>query len=66
MVIRVLLYIVSYMMMVIGLTFMILYINLFSFGYNMYEYLEFIFTSFECILFFIGLIIISVLLLRRK
>jgi len=50
--------------MVFGLTFIIVYINLFSFGYNIYEYLEFIFTSFECLCFFIGLLIL--ILINRK
>ena len=63
---KIILFIISYIFMVIGITFILIYINLFSFGYNFYEYLEFIFTSYECILFFIGLIIISILLLKEK
>jgi len=50
--------------MIIGLTFILLYINLFSFGYTMVEYLEFIFTNIECLLFFIGFIILLILLWR--
>jgi hypothetical protein len=61
---RIILYIISYTFMIIGLTFILLYINLFSFGYTMIEYLEFIFTNIECLLFFIGFIILLKLLWR--
>jgi len=62
---RIFLYILSFVLMVIGLTFILIYINLFSFGYTILEYLEFIFTNIECLIFFIGLII-CILLIWRK
>ena len=61
---RIILYIISFILMIIGMTFMMLYINLFSFGYTMYEYLEFIFTNIECLVFFIGFGILLKLLWR--
>ena len=61
---RIILYIISFILMIIGMTFMLLYINLFSFGYTMYEYLEFIFTNIECLVFFIGFGILLKLLWR--
>ncbi len=57
----------------IGLMFIFLYLNLFALGYNFWEYVHFISTRLECLLFFLGIIIImfslkgwikSVLLLR--
>ena len=35
---RIFLYFISYLITIIGLVFIILYINLFSFGYNIFEY----------------------------
>lgn len=61
---RIILYIISFILMIIGMTFMMLYINLFSFGYTMFEYLEFIFTNIECLVFFIGFGILLKLLWR--
>ncbi len=58
----------------IGLNFIILYMNLFSFGYSFLEYVYFISKRLECLLFLIGLVLIlfsmrgwikSVLLLRH-
>lgn len=42
--------------MVIGLTYIIIYINLFTFGYTIKEYFYYIFTQPECWLYIIGLI----------
>ena len=52
--------------MVIGETFLILYFNLFTFGYTIKEYLIFIFSKIECYLFFIGLLIEIVVLWKGK
>lgn len=62
--IKLFLYLISIIMMIMGLTFIILYINLFSFGYTIFEYLEFIFTNYECFIFFIGLLILILLIWR--
>ena len=61
---KIILYIISFIMMVIGLTFIILYINLLSFGYNIFEYINFIFTNYECYFFYIGFIIFIILVLK--
>ncbi len=63
---RLLLYLVSILLMTYGLAFMIIYINLFAFGYSFINYLEFIFTSFDCLLFFVGLLIMLILIFRKK
>ena len=58
---KILLFLFSYILITIGLTFILVYINLFSFGYSFFEYLEFIFTSIESLMFFIGLFIMTIL-----
>ena len=62
---RIVLWIVSFIFMIIGLTFILLYINLFSFGYTMKEYIEFIFTNLECYFFYVGFLLYLFLLIRR-
>lgn len=49
--------------MSVGLTFIIIYSNLFAFGYSFFEYLEYILTSFYCLLFLIGFVLVNVLLI---
>ena len=41
-----------------GLMFIFLYLNLFTFGYSFFEFVQFISTRIECLLFFLGLILI--------
>ena len=48
---------IGIMLMIVGEVFIILYFNLFTFGYTIKEYLLFIISRWECYLFVIGLII---------
>lgn len=50
----------------IGLTYIIIYINLFTFGYTIKEYIIFILKQPENYLFFIGLFIEIILVLTWK
>lgn len=50
----------------VGLTYIIIYINLFTFGYTIKEYIIFIFKQPESYLFFIGLIIETILVFTWK
>jgi len=54
--------------MVIGFTYIILYLNLFSIGYNFLEYVNFIFSRIECYFVFVGLtiLILSVIIKGEK
>ena len=52
--------------MVIGLTYIIIYFNLFTFGYTIKEYLIFILKSFECNIFIIGFLIDIVIIFTWK
>ncbi len=60
------LFILSFIMMVIGLFFIMLYINLLVIGYSFLEFVNFIIRSIYCDLFFIGLILWIYLLERKK
>ncbi len=42
----------------ISVFFAILYLNFFSFGYNMPKYVYFISSRFECLLFFLGILFV--------
>ncbi len=55
---RLLLLILGFIVSIIGLFFIILYLNLFVIGYNFLEFVYFIIRSIYCDLFFIGIIII--------
>lgn len=52
--------------MVYGITYIIIYINLFTFGYTIKEYLIFLYTTFEGYLLPIGIIIEVLALNIRK
>ncbi len=56
---------IAFLMMVFGFSYMIIYINLFSFGYNIKEYLEFLFTRYEWYLFIIGFLIEIIFFIRK-
>lgn len=42
----------------IGLVYLIIYLNLFTFGYNLIDYIKFIFTRIECLSFILGVFIL--------
>lgn len=58
MITRIFLFLIGFSFMVIGLTFKIIYLNLFSFGFTRIDYLKFILTRTECYLPLIGIILI--------
>lgn len=64
---RMILFIIGFFFMLYGNFYIFVYINLFSFGYTIIEYLEYIFTRYECYFSIIGiiLIILSVYMRRR-
>lgn len=61
---RIFLFIVGFLLMVLGSFYIIVYINLFSLGYTIFEYLEYIFSRYECYYFIFGLILVSISILR--
>ena len=55
---RIFFFLFGFGLMVVGFTYIILYLNLFSVGYNFSEYVNFIFSRLECYFTLIGLIIL--------
>lgn len=53
--IKILLFLIGFGLTTIGLMYTILYLNLFSFGYNFIDYVNFIIRRIECINLFLGL-----------
>ena len=50
----------GFSMTVFGLVYIIIYLNLLTFGYNFYEYLKFIISRYECLMVIFGTIILMV------
>ena len=61
-----LLLIIGIILSTIGLTYIIIDLNLLIMGYTFFDYLKYIFTKIECILFFAGHFIIIILIYGRK
>ena len=57
---RIVLFLIGFGLMTIGSTYIIVYLNLFSFGYTLKEYLMFIFTRYECFYVLIGLTLLTI------
>ena len=64
--IRNLLIILSSVLTGVGLTFIIIDLNVLAMGVGFLSYLVYIFTKIECILFFVGILLLAILLKRRK
>ena len=55
---RIFFFLFGFGLMVVGFTYVILYLNLLSIGYNFLEYVNFIFSRIECYFIFVGLVIL--------
>ena len=62
---RIIFFLVGFCLMVIGLSYIIVYKNLLTFGYSLNEYFEFLVTRYECWYFVIGLLI-EIIVVNRK
>lgn len=56
--IRIFLFIIGFILMTLGITYIILYTNYITLGYNFKEYVNLISSKLECLLAPLGLIII--------
>lgn len=56
---------IGFSLMIIGMSYIIVYSNLITFGYSIKEYLLYLLTRYECWYFIIGLIIIIILIFRK-
>jgi hypothetical protein len=65
---NIILFIIGFILSVIGLFFILLYLNLFVIGYSFLEFVYFIIRSIYCDLFFIGIILLFISLgrIRKK
>lgn len=63
--IRIFFFLFGFGLMVVGFTYVILYLNLLTTTYNFLDYVKFIFSRYECYLIFIGLIILILSLLIK-
>ncbi len=58
--IRLFFLLLSFGFCIMGFMYMILYLNLLTIGYSLYDYFKFIITRIECIQGFIGFIMLSI------
>jgi len=57
-VLRIFFFLFGFGLMVVGFTYIILYLNLLTIGYNFLDYVNFIYSRVECYFVIIGLIIL--------
>lgn len=62
---RIFFFLLGFGLTVVGFTYIILYMNLFSLGYTMREYLLFLVKQPECLFSVIGLLIITLTIFRK-
>lgn len=62
---RVFLFLVGFGFTVIGMTFIITYLNLTTMGYSMTDYFNFIIRRVECVLAFIGIVLVNIALYKK-
>lgn len=62
---RIIFFLIGFCLMVIGLSYIIVYKNLLTFDYTLSEYFEFLVTRYECWYFVIGLLI-EIIVVNRK
>ena len=63
---RIFFFLFGFGLMVLGFTYIILYLNYLSIGLSIKEYLNFISNRGECYLAIIGLFIISIVILKKE
>lgn len=65
MIFKVMMFVLGVVMASIGLSFIIIYLNLLNMGYNFREYVQFIISKWECMIIFIGILIIFLSIYRK-
>jgi hypothetical protein len=55
---RVVIFILGVFLSAYSLMFFVIYLNLFKMGFTFFEYIKFIFTRLECLMIFLGIILI--------
>ena len=62
---RFFIFLLGFGLTVIGFSYMIIYLNLFSLGYNFLEYVKFISRRIECLNAVIGIILMLIILFTK-
>ena len=57
---RIFIFLIGFGLTTIGLVYLILYLNLFAFGYNFFDYVNFIIRRIECLNTIIGITLILI------
>ena len=65
MIFRVLMFFLGILLASIGLSFIIIYLNLLNMGYNFWEYVNFISRRIECLGVFLGLFLVFISVYRK-
>lgn len=62
---RIFFFLIGFGLMIIGFSYIILYLNLLTIGYNFFEYVNFIIRRWECYYVLFGLLIIIIVLFKK-
>ena len=62
---RFLIFLFGFGLTVIGFSYIIIYLNLLSLGYNFFEYVKFISRRIECLNALIGIILMSIIIFTK-
>jgi hypothetical protein len=62
---RILIFLFGFGITVIGFSYMIIYLNLMSIGYNFFEYVKFISRRIECLNVIVGIILMSIIIFTK-
>ena len=65
MITRIFFFLIGFFLIVMGIMYMIIYLNLLSFGYNFLEYLTYILNHYECLVIIPGIIIVLLCIFRK-
>lgn len=63
---KIILILISIFMLSFSLFFLIIYLNLLTFGYSFFDYVHFISRRLECMMFFIGILILIYCFKRKE
>ena len=66
MLLRIMFFLLGVIVCSIGVTFIIIYLNLLNMGYSFWNYVNFIIRRLECLSFFIGITMIYLSSFKRK
>ena len=62
---RFLLFLIGFGFTIIGFSYVILYLNLLTIGYNFFEYVNFIIRRLECLILVLGIILMLISILYK-